>query len=40
MSKQNEYIEAEKEKIIELIKRIDNYWILSQLYRFIINITK
>lgn len=40
MSKQNEYIEAEKEKIIELIKNIDNYWILSQLYRFIINITK
>lgn len=39
MSKQNEYIEAEKEKIIELIKNIDNYWILGQLYRFIINIT-
>lgn len=40
MSKQNDYIEEEKEKVIELIKKIDNYWILSQLYRFIINITR
>jgi len=29
-----------KEKIIELVKKIENSWILEQILQFIINMTK
>lgn len=40
MSQQEEYIEAEKERIAELISRVDNLRILGRIYKFIIYITK
>lgn len=29
-----------KKLIIEMLDKIDNYWILEQIYRCIVNITK
>ena len=29
-----------KNKIIELVQKMDDIWILNQIYKFIVNITK
>lgn len=29
-----------REKILELVENIDNFWVLRQVYRFIVNMTK
>lgn len=29
-----------REKIIEIVNKINNYWILDQIYQFIQNMTK
>lgn len=39
MNRQKEYIQVERERIAELISKIDNLWILGQIYRFIVNMT-
>lgn len=35
-------MEAEeyRKKIAELVENIDNFWVLRQVYRFIVNMTK
>lgn len=33
-------IEEYKNKIYEFVKKIDNIWILNQIYRFVTNIIK
>ncbi len=35
-------MEAEeyRKKIAELVESIDNFWVLRQVYRFIVNMTK
>ena len=40
MKRQKKYVKIEREKISELIDRIDNLWILGQIYTFIVNMTK
>ena len=40
MNQREEYIEVERERIAELISKIDDLWILGQIYKFIINMTK
>lgn len=40
MSRQEEYIKVERERIAELIAKIDNLWILGQIYKFIVNMTR
>lgn len=36
----NEVVENKKKKIIEMIKSIEDVWILEQIHKFIINMTK
>ena len=33
-------MEIYKEKIIEIVQKMEDVWILKQIYRYIINITK
>lgn len=40
MSRQKEYVLVERERITELIAKIDNLQILGVIYRFIANMTK
>lgn len=40
MNKQKEYIAVERKRITELIAKIDNLWILGQVYKFIVNVVK
>lgn len=40
MNRQKEYVSVERERIAELIAKIDNLWILGQIYKFIVNMTK
>lgn len=40
MGRRKKYIATERERIVELISNIDNLWILGQIYKFIVNMTK
>ncbi len=40
MSDRERLIKADQEKTIDIISHIDDLWILNQLYRFLINMTK
>lgn len=39
MSRREEYVKVEKERISELIEKINDLWILGLIYRTIVNIT-
>lgn len=40
MSEREKLIKADQEKSIDIISHIDDFWILNQLYRFLVNMTK
>lgn len=40
MSRRKKYAKVERERISELIDKIDNLWILGQIYTFIVNMTR
>lgn len=40
MNRQKQYVKVERERIVELIKKIDNLWILGEIYKFIVNMTR
>lgn len=40
MSRKERYVKVERERIAELVEKIDNLWILGQIYKFIVNMAK
>lgn len=40
MRERERLIKADQEKSIDIISHIDDFWLLNQLYRFLINMTK
>lgn len=40
MSRRKEYISVERERIAELISKIDDLWILGQIYKFVAGMKK
>lgn len=40
MKRRKKYVKIERERITELIANIDNLWILGQIYKFALNISK
>lgn len=40
MSNREELIKSDQEKSIDIISHIDDFWILNQLHRFLVSMTK